>query len=83
MPHFYNAAYLETTSCPRRPCAVFTCVRVTRLLIVLEKYLDKPRGFGGGKDAVGLEPQIQAFPLEHLLVENDELGDKRWPGKGC
>lgn len=35
--------------------------------------LDKPRGFSGGEDAVRLEPQVQPFPLEHLLVENDQL----------
>lgn len=38
-------------------------------------YLDKPRSFGGGEDAVGLEPQVEALPLENLLVENYQLRD--------
>lgn len=36
-------------------------------------YLDKPGGLGGGKDAVGLEPQVEALPLEHFFVKNDQL----------
>lgn len=39
--------------------------------------LDEPRGLRGGENAVGFEPEIQLFPLEDLLVENDELVPER------